>query len=31
LKRRVAEIVDVAAYRIGLQRIRRKKAADGHR
>ena len=28
LKRRVAEIVDVAAYRLGLQRIRKGKSAD---
>jgi hypothetical protein len=29
LKRRVAEIVDVAAFRLGLQRITQKKAAHG--
>ncbi|MGH8163554.1 MAG: hypothetical protein ACREP1_04385, partial [Rhodanobacteraceae bacterium] len=29
LKRRVAEIVDVAAFRLGLQRITRRKAAHG--
>lgn len=31
LKRRVAEIVDVAAYRLGLQRIGRKRPVDGNR
>ncbi len=31
LKRRVAEIVDVAAYRLGLQRITRKRTPDADR
>jgi hypothetical protein len=31
LKKRVAEIVDVAAFRIGLERLTRRKAAHGDR
>ena len=31
LKRRVAEIVDVAAHRLGLQRITKKRTGDGPR
>ncbi|HEY5035814.1 MAG TPA: hypothetical protein VII74_01635 [Chthoniobacterales bacterium] len=31
LKKRVAEIVDVAAYRLGLERITRRRAAHGNR